>query len=115
MDEGMTVTLEQELLTDLTLELQDIDQNFKPNSLLSKIRSAIREVYNDRDYPNYYTEKQKNEDMYKHYDKIRARALYDYAQIGAYGESSHSENSTSRAWLDRVKYCGAVLRISRAD
>lgn len=113
MDEGMTVTLEQEIIADLTAELQEIDKNFKPNALLSKVRSAIREVYNDRGYPDYYTEKQKNEDMYKHYDKIRRRAEYDYGHLGAPGESSHSENSTSRAWLDRISYCGAVLRISR--
>lgn len=108
-----TLILEKELVDDLTTELIEVDKNFKPNVLLSKVKSAIREVYNDRGYPDYYTEKQKSDDLYQQYDKIRRRAYYDYGQLGAPGESSHSENGTNRAWLDRVAYCGAVLRISR--
>ena len=113
MDNEMTISLEQELVADLSAELEITDKNFSENLLLSKVRSAIREVYNDRGYPDSYSEIQKNKDLYEQYDKIRKRALYDYSQIGAYGESGHSENSTSRSWQDRIAFCGTVIKIAK--
>ena len=41
-------------------------------------------------------------DLYDNYfSVIKNLALYDFAQIGAPFESSHSENSISRNWVNR--------------
>ena len=113
MDEDMTVSLEEELVEDLTAELQIADKNFNPTLLLSKVRNALREVKRERRYPSYYTEEQVNADMYEYYSNIRSLALYDYAQVGAYGEESHSENSTSRTWGDRRKCFSGIIRFAK--
>lgn len=111
MDEEMTVGLEQELIADLTAELEG-EETFSQSKLISKIRSALIEVYECRKYEDE-SEEQIQKDMRRQYIKIRKRALFDYNQIGAEGQSSHSENSTSRTYMDRVKYCGDVLPIAR--
>lgn len=113
MDEGMTISLEEELVADLTAELKITDENFNSELLLSKVRNALREVKKARKYPGYYTEEQITVDMYDYYSNIRSLALYDYAQVGAYGEESHSENSTSRSWMDRNKCFAGVIPLSR--
>lgn len=113
MDEEMGISLEEELIADLTAELQIADKNFSEMLLLSKVRNALREIKKARNYPNYYTQEQINADMYDHYSNIRSLALYDYAQVGAYGEESHSENSTSRTWADRRKCFAGVIPLSR--
>lgn len=113
MDEEMTIGFEDELMADLSMELQMTDPNFNQTLLLSKVRNALREVKKARKYPGYYTEDQINADMYDYYSNIRSLALYDYAQVGAYGEESHSENSTSRSWVDRNKCFTGVIPLSR--
>lgn len=113
MDEEMTIGFEDELMADLSMELQMTDPNFNQTLLLSKVRNALREVKKVRKYPGYYTEDQINADMYDYYSNIRSLALYDYAQVGAYGEESHSENSTSRSWVDRNKCFTGVIPLSR--
>lgn len=95
------LTLEYELLEDLTAELSETDKNFNQSLIISKIKNAIREVKQARNYPKYYTDGQIEIDMYKYFSNIRNIALYDYNQIGSEYESGHSENSISRNWIDR--------------
>lgn len=113
MDDGMTISLEEEIMADLTAELQITDKNFNSAILLSKVRNALMEVKKARNYPDYYTEEQINSDMQKNYSNIRGLALYDYAKVGAYGEESHSENSTSRSWKKRSDCFSGIIPLSR--
>lgn len=107
IDSGMTVGLEQEIFADLSAELSVSDENFNETLLLSKIRNAMREVKRARNYPKSYTDNQIEADMYDYFSNIRNIALYDYNQIEAEFEESHSENSISRSWKDRDKlFCG---------
>lgn len=112
IDSGMSISLEQEIMADLTAELSISDENFNADLLLSKVRSAIREVYEGRGYEDE-SKRIIEKDMRNQYIKIRKRAFYDYNQIAAEGESSHSENGTSRSYVDRIQYCGAVNKIAR--
>ena len=100
IDSGMTVGLQEELLSDLTLELED-DDNFQPKALLQKVVGAIREVKTARNYPSHYSDVQIERDLYRWYSQIRNLALYDYNQIGAEGQTSMGENGVSRSWVDR--------------
>lgn len=111
MDEAITVGLQEEIIADLTQELQG-EPTFDSSKLTQKIVNAIREVKRARKYPSYYTQEQIDQDLYEYYSNIRNISLYDYNQIGAEFEGSHSENSVSRTWVDRNKLFGGILPLS---
>ena len=97
----MNAELKQEIIADLTTELQN-DPAFRADVLELKVSDAIREVMMKRNYSaTSYTEKQIEKDLQNYYSIIKNVALYDYNHIGAEGESSHSENSVSRTWVNR--------------
>ena len=99
--------LRDEILTDLTTEL-NITDSAEMSILTSKIKNAIREVKSARRYPKNYTNEAIVTDLYNYYSNIRELAMYDYCQIGAEGETAHSENGTSRTWKDREKCFNGV-------
>lgn len=101
-------SIQKEILDDLVEELQLEDE---PNIkiLSSKIKSAIREVKKLRSYPEHFTEERIQKDLERHYSNIRELALYDFNQVGAEGQTSHSENGTSRAWKDRKECLNGVF------
>lgn len=101
MDEAMNVGLEQEIIAELTIELQG-EPTFNAEILAVKVRNAIREVKMKRNYAaTSYTDTQIEQDLYNYFSTIKSVALYDYNQIGADFEQSHSENSVSRSWVSR--------------
>lgn len=108
IDSGMTVGLEEEIMEDLTAELSLADPNFSAALLLPKVRNAMREVKRARNYPASYTDVQIEEDMYNYYSNVRNIALYDYNQIGGEFQTSSSENSTSRHWMERNKLFAGI-------
>lgn len=113
MEGGVENNLLSELSEDLTAELSILDKAFDAKLLLSKIKSAMREVKNTRNYPDYYTEEQIEEDMNRYYSNIRSLALYDYNKIGAEFESSHSENGESRSYMERNKLFAGIIPLAR--
>lgn len=113
MDDGMTVTLEKEILADLTVELEIADENFNSTLLRSKVQNALREVKRARKYPESYSDSRIERDMRDYYSNIRNLALYDYNTIGMEFQSSSSENSTSRTMTDRNKLFAGIIPISR--
>ena len=114
-DRKMTIGLEQEIFADLSAELSVSDENFNEILLLSKVRSAIRAMKNARKYqnnPEFYTEDRIEKDLYNYFEKIQGLALDRYNRIGADGESSHSENGTSRTYEDEKRWFSGVIPIS---
>lgn len=107
------LTLENDLLEDLAAELSGTDPNFKQALILPKIKNAIREVRRARNYPKYYAESAIVEDLENYYSNIRNIALYDYNKIGGEYEDSHSENSTSRSFVDRNNLFSGIIPLSR--
>ena len=89
-----------EIFKDLSIELDIPDE--EGSMLLSKVKSAYREVKGARSYPMDYE---------RYYSNIKNLALYDYNQIGVEGQSAHGENGTSRTWVDRNKYLEGVVAI----
>lgn len=100
MDETMALTLQDELIADLTEEL-GAEPTFNAKALKQKVSGAIREVKTARKYPGYYTEELIARDMYNFYSNIRNIALYDYNKMGGEFEQTHNENSVSRSFVDR--------------
>lgn len=113
MDETMNLTMEEELIADLTAELSVVDEKFNPSLLTVKIKNALREVKKARRYPNYYTEEQIAKDMYNFYTNVREIALNDYNKVGIDTENSHSENGVSATFMERNKLFAGVIPLAR--
>ena len=99
---ALTVSeLENEVVTELTVELKDED-SFNADLLRIKVKNAVRELRMKRNYTaTSMTDEQILTDMYNYYSVILNVARYDYNQVGVEGEQSHSENSVSRTWVSR--------------
>lgn len=101
--------LQSELVADLKTELKN-DPNFDEDILKVKVKNAIRDVRQRRNYgAATYKEDKIAEDLESYYSVIRSVALYDYNQIGAEGQVSHDENSVNRVWVDRNKLFNGVV------
>lgn len=100
--------LRNEISTDLITEL-GIKDNAEISALNIKVKNAIKEVKRARNYPSHYTDEMISSDMENYYSNIKDIALYDYNQIGAEGQTSHSENGTSRTWKDRKECFNGVI------
>lgn len=101
-----------EIIKELTTELEITDKNFNATLLELKVKSAYDDVVRSRKYPNRYTDKMIYEDMLKFKSNVKSIALYDYNKIGADFEDSHSENGTSRNYSDRNKLFGGIIPLS---
>jgi hypothetical protein len=113
MDEEMTLTLEEEIVEDLKVELSTDDELFDEKILLSKVRNAIREVKRARNYPASYTDDMVNQDLYDYFSNIRNIALYDYNSVGRDFEATHSENSINLTMTDRNKLFNGIIPIAK--
>ena len=112
MDGNIFEGLQEELISDLTLEFSS-EKSFDYVAMTQKVKSAIREVKNARKYPSHYTEEQIIDDIQGFYSNIRNIALYDYNKIGAEGQNSHSENNISRSYFEREKLFAGVIPIAK--
>lgn len=93
--------LQEEIVADLTTELQD-DGDFNASILAVKVKNVIKEIKSARMYPSSYTDEKIIKDLSdNYYSFIIKLARYDYNQVGAEGQSAYSEGDTSRTWVDR--------------
>ena len=101
--------LQEQLVAELTSQLED-EKNFKLSALKAKVKLAILDVMGKREYGNsHYTDEQILDELgVRYYSTITRLALYDYNQIGAEGQSQHSENSINRSWSERDKILSDV-------
>lgn len=96
-----TKGLESEILDDLTREFCG-EENFKQGVLAVKIKLAVREIISKRNYKaSTWSDDKILEDLYNYYATISNLARFDYNQLGAEGESSHTENGVSRTYVTR--------------
>lgn len=97
-----------ELLSDLSDDI-GLTEDKDLKALSSKIKNAIRDVKNQRNYQDYHTDDFIVSDLNKLYANIRALALYDWNKRGVEGQSSHSSNGTSRGYEDREKCFDGII------
>lgn len=109
MDESMNVGLREEIIAELTIELQD-DPTFDANILKIKVNDAYRKVKSRKCYENTsYSEEEIEKDLYnRHYHDIKDVAFYNYALRGAEFQLSHNENNTSRTWRTENEVLGNI-------
>lgn len=97
----MVVQMMEEIIEDLTEELKN-DPSFNSAVLKNKVKAAVRELRTKRNYiDSHMSEAQIDEDMMNYYSVILNVARYDYNQIGAEGETSHTENGITRSYERR--------------
>lgn len=95
------MNIEQAITEELTVELKN-SPDFNAEILELKVKNAVREVKLRRNYTaTSFDDKKIDSDLYNYYSTILNVARYDYNQIGAEGEQSHSENGISRSYIDR--------------
>ena len=101
--------LQEQIVQDLSSQLNS-EKNFSSVALNAKVKVAILDVMGRREYGNshYTDEKILNELGVRYYSTITRLALYDYNQMGAEGQSQHSENSINRSWGERDKILSDV-------
>lgn len=101
--------LKAAVVADLTTELSG-DPGFSADVLGVKVETAIREVILRRNYAaSSLTDTKISEDLSNYYSTVVNVARYDYNQIGAEGQTSHSENSVGRTWVDRNTLFNGVV------
>lgn len=104
--------LKEYIIADLSIELQ-MEPTFSREILAVKVENAIREVMAIRNYDTAGKDADwVTEDLEKYYAIIRNVALYDFAQLGAPFETSHSENSVNRTWINRNSLFAGVRAIA---
>lgn len=94
------MSIEEEVYNDLIKELS-LTESDDIISLQIKVKNAVREVRKRRNYPSSFSEDKISSDLENLYSNIHDLALYDFNQIGAEGQTSHSENGESRTWKNR--------------
>lgn len=100
----------KELQTDLEAEIASELHNDSDKVLLSsKIKVAYRAVKRKRNYQEHHMQEFIDSDMLSMYDIIKDLALYDWNTIGAEGQTSMSENGTSRSWRNRDDILAKVI------
>lgn len=113
MDGAMGAGIEQEVIAELTVEMQG-EPTFNADILAIKVRNVIRELKMKRGYADSgYTDSEIEKDLYKYYSIIVNASRYDYNQLGAENEQSHSEGSISRSWVDRNDLFKGVYAIAK--
>ena len=98
-----------EIVEALTIELEATDPRFNANVLEVKVRNAIREVRQRRNYPTTWSEAKVTTDLQNYYSTIINLARYDYNQIGAEGETQHQESGVTRHYQNREELFQSVF------
>ena len=85
------------------------DEESQKSQIRIKVKNAISEIKLRRSYPSSFTDDDISSDLESLRSNIYALALYDYNQIGAEGQTSHSSNGTSRTWKSRDECLNGVF------
>lgn len=100
--------LQKEIEDELTIELSD-DTGFNAQVLGIKVKNAIREIRRRRNYPADYSEEDVARDLtLNYYDVCEKLALVEYNQIGADGQSEHTEDDIRRSWISKDELLSGV-------
>ena len=107
------IEMVQDIVNELTAELEPTDDQFNATLLSLKVIGAYREIRKARKYPPYYTEEEIESDMEQFYDICRNVALYDYNTIGIEWQKINKENAVSREFVRRTSLFSGVIPLSR--
>ena len=108
----MTVTVADMVISDLTTMYSD-QPTFNDGKIAVIVNKVVDEVVNARKYKEVgYTDEQIKKDLLNYKSQIYNLAEYDFSHFGAPNETSHSENSISRTWVERNKLFAGIIPLS---
>lgn len=102
----------EELVSDCLEELKielELTEESDIKILRVKIKSAIREVRSKFNFKEWHEEEFILNQLKNHISNIKALAAYDYAKIGAEGESAHSEKNIRREYENRNRCFSGIV------
>lgn len=103
-----------ELNNDLATELYASGNTPLVNVLEVKVKAVVRELLTMRNYDlSGMTDEEIEADIEKYYTQCMNVARFDYNQLGAEGEETHSENGISRKYVDRQTLWSGVVPFAR--
>jgi len=106
-----SIPMIDDIVESLASELQAYGEEVSANLLTAKTVGAYRAVMSARHYRGF-TDEAIVADMENYWSQVRDIALYDYNQVGAEYQESHSENTVSRKWVDRKTLFKGVVPIA---
>lgn len=112
MADYSSIDMVQDIVAELTEELEPTDDQFNATLLAAKVVGAYREVRSARRYPSYYAESSIETDMETYYSNVYNLALYDYNKIGMEGQTRNAENEVARTFVDRPSLFSGVIPLS---
>lgn len=109
-----TTAFETELNTDLTAEITGSGLEVLTDVLAVKVKAVVRELLSIRNYElSGMTDEEVEADIERYYTQCMNVSRYDYNQLGAEGEDSHSENGISRKYVERGRLWAGVVPFAR--
>lgn len=112
MDESMTETVADMVIADITTMYGD-QPSFNEKKIAVIVNKVVEEIIKARRYREVkYSDEQIEADLYNYKSQIYNLSEYDFSHIGAPGELSRSENSTSRTWVERNKLFAGIIPLS---
>lgn len=108
----MNVTVADMVISDLTTMYKD-QPTFSTERVAVIVNKVVEEVVSARRYrEEFYSDDSIEADLLKFKSQIYNISEYDFAHFGAPHETNHSENSTSRTWIDRNKLFAGIVPLS---
>lgn len=108
----MATSIAEEVIADLKIMYSD-QPTFNEDKIVVIVNRAVEEVIKARRYrEESYSDEQIEADLHSYKSQIYNLSEYDFSHIGAPGELSRSENSTSRTWIERNKLFAGIVPLS---
>lgn len=109
-----TTAFETELNTDLAAELTGSGVEPLTDVLAIKVKAVVRELLSIRGYEfSGMTDEEIEADIPRYYTQCMNVSRYDYNQLGAEGEDTHTENGISRKYIERGRLWAGVVPFAK--
>ena len=103
MDEAMSISVADMVISDLTT-MYGNEPIFNSGKIAVIVNKVIEEVIQARKYRDRgYSDERIENDLINYRSQIYNISEYDFSHVGGAWETSHSENSISRTWIERNK------------
>ena len=114
MDEAMNVSVADMVISDLTT-MYGNEPTFNSGKIAVIVNKVIEEVIQARKYRDRgYSDERIEIDLVNYRPQIYNISEYDFMHIGGAWETSHSENSINRTWIERNKLFAGVIPLAKS-
>ena len=106
------MTVSEKVIENLKTMYSD-QSTYNEGKIAVIVDKVVKEVITAKNYKAVgYSDEQIEADLLNYESQIYNLSEYDFAHFGAPHETSHSEPSTSRTWIDRNKLFSGIVALS---